>query len=136
MTAYFITQCDGLLLQSVTSVITKCKNFITKCDRFYKVQQNSHARVSKCYLEGQHGANMYLVYRYLSDTRGVRVHNDILCRYPGTSTPPPRPPPGLSAYCEHSLRQNHFISGTISFRKSLVNSALGRKCSSGHLDGV
>ena len=29
-TAFFITKCDGLLLQSATSIITKC-------DRYYKV---------------------------------------------------------------------------------------------------
>ena len=29
-TAYFITKCDGLLLQSATTVLTKC-------DRYYKV---------------------------------------------------------------------------------------------------
>ena len=46
-TAIFITKCDGLLLQSATafllqsatSVITKCDNFITKCDRYYKVRR-------------------------------------------------------------------------------------------------
>ena len=41
-TAYFITKCDGLLLQSTTAfllrsatsvIITKCDKFITKCDR-------------------------------------------------------------------------------------------------------
>ena len=45
-TAFFITKCDGLLLQSATafllqsatSVITKCDNFITKCDDYYKVR--------------------------------------------------------------------------------------------------
>ena len=37
-TAFFITKCDGLLLQSATS-ITKCDNFITKCDRYYKVRR-------------------------------------------------------------------------------------------------
>ena len=31
-TAFFITKCDGLLLQSATSVITKC-------DRYYKVRR-------------------------------------------------------------------------------------------------
>ena len=31
VTALFITNCDGLLLQSVTGV-TKWDNFITKCD--------------------------------------------------------------------------------------------------------
>ena len=46
-TAFFITKCDGLLLQSATafllqsatSVIAKCDNFITKCDRYYKVRR-------------------------------------------------------------------------------------------------
>ena len=45
---FFITKCDGLLLQSATvfllqsatSVITKCDNFITNCDRYYIVRQN------------------------------------------------------------------------------------------------
>ena len=42
MTAKFITKCDNLLsqsatailLQSATSVITKCDSFITKCDNW------------------------------------------------------------------------------------------------------
>ena len=45
-TAFFITKCDGLLLQSATAFllqsttgITKCDNFITKCDRYYKVRR-------------------------------------------------------------------------------------------------
>ena len=45
-TPFFITKCDGLLLQSATAFllqsatsITKCDNFITKCDRYYKVRQ-------------------------------------------------------------------------------------------------
>ena len=60
-----------------------------------------------------------------------RVHNNV-CRYPGTIPPPP----DISAYCEHNLRQNHFISGIIFLGKSLLNSASGRRYSSGHLDGV
>ena len=32
VTAYFITKCDGLLLQSAID-LTKCNNFITKCNR-------------------------------------------------------------------------------------------------------
>ena len=45
-TAFFITKCDGLLLQSATALllqsatgIAKCDNFITKCDRYYKVRR-------------------------------------------------------------------------------------------------
>ena len=35
-----ILKCDGLLLQSVTAFITKCDlRVMTKCDRYYKVQQ-------------------------------------------------------------------------------------------------
>ena len=37
-TAFFITKCDGMLLQSATGII-KCDNFITKCDDYYKVRQ-------------------------------------------------------------------------------------------------
>ena len=54
-TAYFITKGDGLLFQSATAFfykvrqvflksatgITKCDNFISMCDRYYKVRQNS-----------------------------------------------------------------------------------------------
>ena len=43
---FFITKCDGLLLQTATAFllqsatgITKCDNFITKCDRYYKVRR-------------------------------------------------------------------------------------------------
>ena len=46
VTASFVTKCDGLLLQSATAFllqsatgITKCDNFITKCDSYYKVRQ-------------------------------------------------------------------------------------------------
>ena len=54
-TAFFITKCDALLLQSAPAFllqsfllqvllqsptgITKCDNFITKCDDYYKVRQ-------------------------------------------------------------------------------------------------
>jgi len=34
-----ITKCDGLLLQSWTSIIIKCDTFIIKCDRYNKVQR-------------------------------------------------------------------------------------------------
>ena len=51
-TAFFITKCDGLLLQSATGFllqsatgITKCDNFITKCDDYYKVRQYRRAPV-------------------------------------------------------------------------------------------
>ena len=45
--AFFITKCDGLLLQSATafslqsatSVVTKCDSFVTKCDKCYKVRR-------------------------------------------------------------------------------------------------
>ena len=54
-TAYFITKGDGLLFQSATAFfykvrqvflqsatgITKCDNFISTCDRYYEVRQNS-----------------------------------------------------------------------------------------------
>ena len=44
--SYFITKCDrnslqnalGFLLQNAT-VITKCDDFITKCDSYYKMQR-------------------------------------------------------------------------------------------------
>ena len=43
---FFITKCDGLLLQSATAFllqsatgITECDNFITKCNDYYKVRQ-------------------------------------------------------------------------------------------------
>ena len=45
-TSFFITKCDDLLLQSATAFllqsatgITKFDNFITKCDRYYKVRR-------------------------------------------------------------------------------------------------
>ena len=46
-TPLFITKCDkvvlqsatAILLQSVTSVITKCDRYYTKCDRYYKVRR-------------------------------------------------------------------------------------------------
>ena len=37
-TAFFITKCDGLLLQSATAfLLQSATSVITKCDRFYKV---------------------------------------------------------------------------------------------------
>ena len=47
-TAYSITKGDSLLFQSATAFflqsakgITKCDNFISMCDRYYKVRRNS-----------------------------------------------------------------------------------------------
>ena len=36
--SYFITKCDKCYYKSATG-ITKCDNFITKCDRYYKVRR-------------------------------------------------------------------------------------------------
>ena len=39
-TAYFITKCDNLLLQSATAILLQSTtSLITKCDRYYKVRQ-------------------------------------------------------------------------------------------------
>ena len=39
-TAFFITKCDGLLLQSATAfLLQSTTSVITKCDRYYKVWQ-------------------------------------------------------------------------------------------------
>ena len=39
-TAIFITKCDGLLLQSATAfLLQSATSIITKCDRYYKVWQ-------------------------------------------------------------------------------------------------
>ena len=39
-TAFFITKCDGLLLQSATTfLLQSATSVITKCDRYYKVRQ-------------------------------------------------------------------------------------------------
>ena len=39
-TAFFITKCDGLLSQSATTVLLQsATSVITKCDRYYKVWQ-------------------------------------------------------------------------------------------------
>ena len=39
-TAFFITKCDGLLLQSATAfLLQSATSVITKCDRYYKVRQ-------------------------------------------------------------------------------------------------
>ena len=39
-TAFFITKCDGLLLQSATAfLLQSATSVITKCDRYYKVWQ-------------------------------------------------------------------------------------------------
>ena len=44
-TAFFITKCDGLLLQSATAfLLQSATSVITKCDRFYKMWQF----ISKC----------------------------------------------------------------------------------------
>ena len=54
-TPFFITKCDGLLLQSATAFllqsatgITKCDNFITKCDRYYKVRRLLQSATVHC----------------------------------------------------------------------------------------
>ena len=37
-TAFFITKCDGLLIQSATAfLLQSATSVITKCDRYYKV---------------------------------------------------------------------------------------------------
>ena len=39
-TAFFITQCDNLLLQSATAILLQSvTSVITKCDRYYKVRR-------------------------------------------------------------------------------------------------
>ena len=39
-TAFFITKCDGLLLQSATAcLLQSATSVITKCDRYYKVRR-------------------------------------------------------------------------------------------------
>ena len=39
-TAFFITKCDGLLLQSATAfLLQSATSVVTKCDRYYKVRQ-------------------------------------------------------------------------------------------------
>ena len=39
-TAFFITKCDNLLLQSATAILLQSvTSFITKCDRYYKVRR-------------------------------------------------------------------------------------------------
>ena len=50
-----ITKCDGLLLQSATAFllqsatgITKCDNFITKCERYYKVRRLLQSATIQC----------------------------------------------------------------------------------------
>ena len=40
-TAYFITKCDGLLLQSATNVISKCDKHHKVREFYYKVRQNA-----------------------------------------------------------------------------------------------
>ena len=38
--AFFITKCDGLLLESATAfLLQSATSVITKCDRYYKVRQ-------------------------------------------------------------------------------------------------
>ena len=39
-TAFFITKCDNLLLQSATAILLQSvTSVITKCDRYYKVRR-------------------------------------------------------------------------------------------------
>ena len=39
-TAFFTTKCDGLLLQSATAfLLQSATSVVTKCDRYYKVRQ-------------------------------------------------------------------------------------------------
>ena len=67
----FITKCDKcyykvrqlFLLQSATG-ITKCDNFITKCDDYYKVQQYSVARQAQLYYNNNYHYYYYYYYYY------------------------------------------------------------------------
>ena len=43
---YFITKCDGLLLQSATAFLLQSATGISKCDDYYKVRQNSPSLLS------------------------------------------------------------------------------------------
>ena len=53
-TAFFITKCDGLLLQSATAfLLQSATSVVTKCDRYYKVWQfyykvQSATIITKC----------------------------------------------------------------------------------------
>ena len=66
-----ITKCDSffyykvqqVLLQSATG-ITKCDNFITKCDDYYKVQQYSVARQAQLYYNNNYHYYYYYYYYY------------------------------------------------------------------------
>ena len=57
-TAYFITKCDNLLLQSATTcyykvrqVLLQSASGITKCDGYYKVRQNVSVYMSRIFTD-------------------------------------------------------------------------------------
>ena len=135
-----ILKCDSLFYDTVRwSVITKCDKCYYKVQQFcYKMRQvlqRATEEPRSCFkmTSGRATWGKYVSGIHVSVGYPRRVHNNVLCWYPGTSPPPP----DILTYCEHSLRQSHFISGIIFFGKSLMNSASsGRRYSSGHLDGV
>ena len=133
-----ILKCDSLFYDTVRfSVITKCDKCYYKVQQFcYKMRQvlqsaTEQPRSRFKMTSGRATWGKYVSGIQVSVGYPTRVHNNV-CRYPGTIPPPP----DISAYCEHNLRQNHFISGIIFLGKSLMNSVSGRRYSSGHLDGV
>ena len=48
-TPFFITKCDGLLLQSATAfLLQSATSVITKCDRYYKVRRLLQSATVHC----------------------------------------------------------------------------------------
>ena len=100
------------------SVITKCDKCYYKVQQFcYKMRQvlqsaTEQPRSRFKMTSGRATWGKYVSGIQVSVGYPTRVHNNV-CRYPGTIPPPP----DISAYCEHNLRQNHFISGIISLER-------------------
>ena len=97
-TAFFITKCDGLLLQSVTTFyykvrqvllqsatgITKCDSFITKCHDYYKVRQYRQYSV-KNQLPSEKEENLWRTFGK-SHVKNYFQHQSLLAEFLKSST--------------------------------------------------
>ena len=87
-TAFFITNCDGLLSQSATAFllqsatgITKCDNFITKCDRYYKVRRLLQSATVQKYKSIRSCKGKFINWKFKGNVNDKNSNNDNGMKY-------------------------------------------------------
>ena len=88
-TAFFITKCDGLLLQSATAfLLQSALSVITKCDRYYKVWQfhykvrqvlQSATIITKC--DSTHGCSTEILDTVVKSSSSSSPISQAFCSY-------------------------------------------------------